>query len=87
MRINFGAIAIFAKRAVQISAYLMLALNTIKIAGLDLGGWIWFGAGIILLIYVILDVLVIFPQEMDYSVRRNKTLMDGLNRWRRTQDD
>jgi len=82
-----GAIMIFAKRAAQISAYLMLALNTVKIAGFNLGVWMWIVAGAILACYVALDVLVIFPQEMDYSSRNSKTLMDGLNHFRKTQDD
>ena len=33
---NLGAIMIFARRAAQISAYLMLALNTIDLAGIGL---------------------------------------------------
>jgi len=84
---NLGAIMIFARRAAQISAYIMLALNTIKIAGFNLGIWTWIIAGMMMTCWIALDVRVVFKQEQDFNVRNSKTLMDGLNRFRKTQDD
>ena len=84
---NFGAVMIFARRAAQISAYLMLALNTVNLAGVKLGLWMWVIAGLVMAVWVIIDIRVVFPQEQDYSVRNSKTLMDGLNRWKIPQDD
>ncbi len=78
MKLNLGAVMIFVRRAAQMSAYLMLLLNTLKIAGLGLQAWMWAVFGAVMAVWVVLDVFLIFPQEEDYSVRRNKTLMKGL---------
>ncbi len=78
MKINLGAVVILTRRAAQFSAYLMLGMNTLNLVGLKLRGWLWVAFGVVLVAYILLDVLVIYPQEQDYSVRRNETLLKGL---------
>jgi hypothetical protein len=77
---NFGAIRVFSLRALQLLQIELVLATFLKTElGINFGVMAYVIGGVIMLSYVALDILVIFPQEQEYSLKRNKEFQRKVN--------
>lgn len=77
MKLNLGAIKIFGTRYIQYNSYLMIAAMFFKINDIV---QVRVAIPLLAALILIVDIWKIFPQEQEYSVKRNKFLLDKIQK-------
>jgi hypothetical protein len=80
---NIGAIRLFTLRAMQVVSIEMITATFLSTNfGIKLSLWVYLIGTLILVSYVVVDVIYIYPQEQEYALKRNQELYDMVKKSR-----